>query len=457
MLYWVDSWYKRYFMFNKSIFIIAHQVGDRRFYPTYKKLLQNQWNSYSELEVEQEKQLQKMISFAYAYVPYYHNLFNSLKLCPQDIRSIEDLEKLPVLTKDILQEHWRDFQPTNLNKINYYDWSTGGSTGSPFKFRLEKFDRFLSGAMLYRGWSYGGFEPGDKMAFLAGSSLGIGVMSKLKSKIHEFARNIRMLSSFDMDTNDMRGYSEIINSFKPKFIYGYASSIYFFSKYLEENDIQIHSPIAIFTTAEKLFPYMRSQIKNVFCSDVYNIYGLNDGGVTAYECEEHSGLHINTERSIMEVVDENGTQLKNGLGKIVATSLYNYAIPFIRYDTKDLGQITEDECSCGRDYKLLKEVVGRQQEMLMTPEGKYIHGEFFTHIFWEIDGVKEFQVIQNKLDVLTIKIVPDINFDESQLIKIRDIINKRSNSWSIDFKFVDSIERTHAGKYKFVISNLKSF
>lgn len=441
-------------MYHKPLFIIAHQVADRRFYPTYTKLLQNQWKSYNELEAEQERQLQKMISFAYTYVPYYHNLFNSLKLSPQDIKSIKDLEKLPILTKDIIKKKWDEFQPTNLSKINYYDWSTGGSTGSPFRFRLEKFDRFLSGAMLYRGWSYGGFELGDKMVFLAGSSLGIGVMSKFKSKIHEFARNIKMLSSFDMDTNDMKKYSEIINSFKPKFIYGYASSLYFFSRYLEENNVQIHSPAAVFTTAEKLFPYMRSQIKNVFCCDVYNIYGLNDGGVTAYECEEHTGLHINTERSIMEIVDEDGNQLKKGLGKIVATSLYNYSIPFIRYDTKDLGEITEEKCSCGREYKLLKEVIGRQQEMLMTPEGKHIHGEFFTHIFWEIDGVKEFQVIQNKIDDLTIKIVPESNFDEKQLTKIEDIIHKRSNSWSIDFKFVDSIERTNAGKYKFVINKI---
>jgi phenylacetate-CoA ligase len=157
-------------MFHKSLFVVAHQLGDRRFYPTYQKLLHNQWKSYNELELEQEKQLQKMISFAYTYVPYYHKLFNVLKLSPQDIKSIEDLEKLPLLTKDIIKENWNDFLPTNLNKINYYNWSTGGSTGSPFKFRLEKFDRFLSGAMLYRGWSYGGFELGDKMVFLAGSS-----------------------------------------------------------------------------------------------------------------------------------------------------------------------------------------------------------------------------------------------------------------------------------------------
>ena len=119
-----------------------------------------------------------------------------------------------------------------------------------------------------------------------------------------------------------------------------------------------------------------------------------------------------------------------------------------------MGSITNEICSCGRGYKLLKEVVGRQQEMLETPEGKYIHGEFFTHIFWEIDGVKEFQVVQEKIDTIVIKIVPEDDFNEKQLDKIREIVRERSEGWTVEFKFVDAIKRTGAGKYKFIINNI---
>jgi phenylacetate-CoA ligase len=443
-------------MLNKGLFILAHQIGDIQFYPAYKRLVQNQWKSYEELKEEQEKQLRVMINFAYKNVPYYHKLFYDLKLSPDDVKKVEDLEKLPILTKDIIKQNWEDFKPVNLNKLKYYEAATGGSTGTPFKYRLYKFDRFLAGALLYRGWGYAGYELGDKMVFLAGASLDIGKKSYVTKRVHEIARTIKKLSSFDMGEKEMKQYVSIINSFKPKFLRGYASSIFSFAKWTEENGIEIHQPLAVFTTAEKLYPNMREKIKEVFNCDVYDGYGLNDGGVTANECSEHCGLHIDTERSIMEVVDKDGNKLENGEGEILATSLYNYAMPFIRYDTGDLGYNIDDVCGCGRGYKLLKELVGRSVDVFVTPEGKNVHGWFFLYIFWEYcKGINEYQVVQEKLDKIVIKIVPEDDFDEKQLDKIREIIRKKSEGWNVEFKFVDQIKRTGAGKYKFIINEME--
>jgi len=442
---------------SRNLFVFAHGLGDRSFYSTYKRLVENQWKSYEELKEEQEKQLREMVNFAYAKVPYYHKLFDSLKLRLDDIAKIDDLEKLPVLTKDIIKRNWEDFKPVNLNKMKYYKRATGGSTGMPFKYRLSKSDRFLSGALLYRGWGYGGYDLGDKMVFLAGGSLDIGKKSYLANKAHEVARNIRKLSSFDMGEKEMRDYVNIVNSFKPKFMYGYASSLYFFAQWLEENNINIHQPLAACTTAEKLYPNMREKIRGIFNCEVYDGYGLNDGGVSASECSEHRGLHIDTERSVLEVADEEGTKLQRGEGRILATSLYNYAMPFIRYDTGDIGSILPESemCGCGRGHRLLKEVVGRSVDILVTPEGKNVHGWFFLYIFWEYcKGIKEYQVVQKTLDKIVIRIVPEENFDERQLGKIREIIKRRSEKWDIEFEFADEIERTEAGKYKFIVSNL---
>ena len=443
-------------MFRKKLFILAHQAGDIKFYPTYEKLLESQWKTYEELKKEQDKQLQIMINFVYRNVPYYHKLFKDLKLAPDDIKSIKDLEKLPILNKVIIKENWDDFKPTNLDKMKYYDGNTGGSTGTPFRYRLSKSERFLSGAIMYRGWGYGGYELGDRMVFLGRASLDIGKKSNLISKIHETVRNIRKLSSFDMDEEYMRKYIDVINSFKPKFIRGYPTSIHFLSKYIEKYQVGIHSPLAIFTTSEKLYPNMRKKIEEVFSCDVYDGYGLNDGGVSALECSEHSGLHIDMERAVMEVVDKDGTKLENGEGEIIATSLYNYAMPFIRYDTGDVGHIIDDSCGCGRPYKLLKELVGRSVDILVTPEGKNVHGWFFLYIFWKYcEGIKEYQVTQEKLDKIVIKIVPEDDFEETQLKKIREIIKTKSKNWDIEFKYVDKIERTETAKYKFIINNLR--
>lgn len=395
-----------------------------------------------------------MISYVHENVPYYRNLFKELKLFPKDIRTIEDLQKLPILTKEIIKEHWEDLKPAHLSSMKYYNQATGGSTGTPLQYRLSKYDRFLSGALLYRGWGYGGFELGDRMVFLAGSSLDVGTKSNLVTKTHEIVRNLKKLSSFDMSDEEMRYYADILRSFNPRFIRGYASSIYFYARWLEENQITVPSPEAVFTTAEKLFPYMRKTIGDVFGCDVFDAYGLNDGGVSAYECQEHCGLHVDTERSIMEVVDSGGLQFDGGQGKILATSLNNFAMPFIRYDTGDEGHLIDDICSCGRRYPLLKEILGRQQEILITPEGKYVHGSFISIAIKRIPHVKEFQIRQTEVDRLVFNIVPEPNFDEAELERVRDVIQLRSLGWRVDFRFVDAIDRTRAGKYKFVINEI---
>ncbi|HQD27596.1 MAG TPA: hypothetical protein PKV78_13775, partial [Methanoculleus thermophilus] len=134
-------------MFHKGLFILAHQCGDTSFYPAYKKLVRNQWKPYDELKRDQEKHLRHLIKFSYENVPYYRNLFKDLGLLPGDIRTIEGLEKLPFLTKDIIKEHWEGFKPVNLSSMKYYSHATGGSTGTPFTYRISKRDRFLGGAL----------------------------------------------------------------------------------------------------------------------------------------------------------------------------------------------------------------------------------------------------------------------------------------------------------------------
>ena len=197
---------------------------------------------------------------------------------------------------------------------------------------------------------------------------------------------------------------------------------------------------------------MRNKIEDCFSCDVFDTYGLNDGGVSAYECQEHNGLHIDTERSIMEVVDNTGVQIGDGIGSILATSLNNYAMPFIRYDTGDLGHIVNRKCNCGRGSRLLKEVIGRSVDILLTPEGKSVHGWFFLYIFWRFgDGIKRYQVVQKNPENVLIKILPGINFNPTVLQEIHEIIKLRSERWNIEFEFVDEIPETSSGKYKFIV------
>lgn len=441
-------------MLRKSIFKLAHFVPAPDFWKVYRRLQENQWRPYEELKAEQDEQLRKIIVFSYENVPYYTKLFNRLGIIPSDIQKSEDLQILPILTKEIIKENWYDFIPKNLDKMKYDNRATGGTTGTPLKYRVSKEQRILAGCLLYRGWSYGGYEPGDKMVFLAGSSLGANVKTKFGKFIQETARNLKKLSSFDMSEKEMMDYVQIINNFKPKFIRGYASSIYFLSEWILKNDLNIFIPKAVFTTSEKLYPYMRLSISKAFKCDVFDGYGLFDGGISANECNHHSGLHIDTEGAIMEIIDDNGKQLINGEGTVLATSLHNYALPFIRYNTGDLAAISIESCKCGRKLQLLKYVIGRSVDFLITPEGKNVHGWFFDYIQKTIYGIKEYQVVQDSLEKINFKIVRDKDFDQNAPNKISEFIRQKSSNWMVEVEFVDKIERTGAGKFKFIINNL---
>ncbi len=310
---------------------------------------------------------------------------------------------------------------------------------------------YLVDACCTGGGRNGGYELGDKMAFLAGSSLGLNYKSKLEKFVHETTRNIRKLSSFDMDETNMRKYRDVINEWKPKFIRGYVSSIHAYAQWLLDNQLSIHSPVAIFTTAERLLPHMRETISEAFNSQVYDNYGLNDGGISAYELPDHSGLRIDTERAILEVIDDEGKQITEGTGRIIATGLINTALPFIRYDTGDYGTISVKPDGT----HVLTEIIGRQEEMLRTPEGKILHGVFFGYVFRAMDDISNYQVIQEDLYNLTIKLVTEKDFDMSQMEKIREYVGNRSKEWKLHFEFVDEIDTSEAGKYRYVFSRLK--
>ncbi|MGC9384766.1 MAG: phenylacetate--CoA ligase family protein [Kosmotogaceae bacterium] len=406
---------------------------------------------YGLLIEEQNIQLQKSVSYAYANVPYYNHLFDDLRIHPKDIKTRKDLENLPILTKQEIRDNFEDFTPKNLSDQKYFDNRTSGSTGVPLKYRFSKYDRLLGGCLVYRGWSIAGYELGDKMIFLAGIALGLNYKNKLIKKFHETTRNIKKLSSYAMDEKSLTKYWITINKIKPKFIRGLPTSIYLFAQWLEERNLSIYSPNAVFTTAEKLFPHQRQKIGKIFDCQVYDGYGLNDGGVSAFELLDHSGMRIDTERAVMEIVDKDGKQLTKGTGRIIATSLFNKAFPFIRYDTGDIGTVKIKPDGT----HILTELIGRQDQMLQTPEGKFIHGTFFDILMRDLDNIKKFQVIQTDLKNLTIKIVPGENFDKTQLSMVTDMIRDYSKEWQAHFEFVDEIKTTEAGKFRYVINLLE--
>lgn len=446
-------------MLHKSLFILAHTLKYRDFMECYKFVKKNEYESYENLKRYQEEKLQGLIQFSYDKVPYYHKLFKSLNLKPEDIRSIEDLQKLPILTKEIIRNNQTDFVPLNLKDQKYVVRTTGGSTGVPLQYRLSMQDGALAFDILYANWGYAGYELGDKVAVIAGSSLIRSTKSKIIGSIKAYMMNFKEYSSFDLSEKYMDNIVIGLNKFKPKYLKGFPSSMYLFAKHIKNRDLEIDfQPEAVFTTAEVLFNSQRELVEGVFNCEVFDQYGLNDGGVTAFECGMHKGLHIDMIRSIMEIVDENGNQLgADKEGEILATSLHNYAMPFIRYDTSDLGIVSDKKCVCGRELPLLKKIVGRTTDILEFPDNMVVSGAAVVDMFkYFSDKIREYQVVQKKQNEILIRIVKDTAYskNDSELI-IKAFQGHVGTNIEINIEFVDRIETTKAGKWNFIIKEVE--
>ncbi len=334
-------------------------------YPGFARMLKqikfNERLPFAERIKTQETALKQLVMHGFNNVPYYQELSKKLDIKPQDIKTIQDLSYLPILTREDVKENINGFIYKNDKK--HKNSRTGGTTGKPLQFTISNDSNYRGTALLYNGWSRAGYQLGDKLLLFAGGS----IVSKpdMRSKIANLTRNYHSETSFNITDEKLEIICKYIISKKPLYIRGYASAITILADYFLANGYKNHSIKAVFTTAEPLLMSQRDIISTAFQAPVFDNYGLQDGGVSAYECDEHNGMHIDTFRSIMEICDENGCPVPFGTeGRIIATDLYNYAFPFIRYDTGDLAVADNTPCPCGNTSPRLIKITGRSADVL---------------------------------------------------------------------------------------------
>ncbi len=437
-----------------AMVLAAHDLWFPGFYATLVGVRATEWTHTEELHAQQRDRLLTMIHFALRRVPYYRQSAAHIGIDPADIQTLTGLAELPIVTREDVRRRRMDFLPEGRWLPGDRDGTTSGTSGTPLRYRLSRYDRAVGLALMYRGWSYAGYRVGDSVVVLAGSSLGAR-RRQWHRHLGYSLRNMVKLSAFDMTDKSLDLYIEHINRTKPMFIRGYPAAVQVLANRVRSRRISVWQPRAVFTTSESLLPAMRERITGAFGCPVFDGYGLNDGGVSAYECEAHSGLHIDTERSLLEVVDEQGRPLLQGTGRIVATTLTNYAMPLIRYDTGDLAEVSQGLCPCGRPRLFLKRICGRSTDILVTPEGKLVHGWFFVFLLRDLSQhVLEFRVVQESIRELLILVIPAEDFDQSVLAALRGAISELSPGWVVRIQTVQALPSTEGDKMKFIESKI---
>lgn len=414
----------------------------------------NQWKNAEDIKKIQNGKLNKMLSHAYDNVPYYREQFHRLRIRPEDIHDAADLARIPVINKDIIRDNFEEFTAKNSDQIPHMMYPTGGTTGRPFHFLKDKDTFDHQNAAAFRAWKWAGLNIGIRYMLIWGHSFDMRNEKKIKTRINRLLTDNQIFfPCFKLTDAIFEKYAKILLGKKPKFLMGYPSPIQLFGRFLKSRNIT-YNPKGIITTAEKLYPHQREELERQFGCKVFDDYGSRETSVRASECDKHEGYHIASENGIIEIID-NGLPAHDGqIGKVIITDLNNYSMPLIRYENGDMAVASSRQCSCGRGLPLLKHIIGRESDIFVTPDGKYIPGEVFVHAFLDFEG-DQYQVVQKRIDEIVIKIVRGKHFDEKAMGTIKTELEKwLGDKIRINIDYVDRIPVPESGKRRYVISEV---
>lgn len=420
-------------------------------YSHLDRLKREQFLPYDKIVDLQSARLRRLLQQARGHSPYYQSLFEKHNIEISDTFEVSQLKLLPLLQRRDLQNELDSILCDNAQ--DPYLNSSGGSTGHPVNFYQD--DRYRihgqASSLLFLSWI--GIRPGDKTAVFWGADREFKDLSRYDRLMLRINR-VKQLNSFSMSEPLIEQFLKEINRFKPRYVYGYASSLYLVARRINQTRPLSFTPAAVRSSAEMLYDFQRKEIERAFQARVYNCYGSREVNYVAAECHAHEGLHVFASNRIVEIVDDNGMPVADGTpGNIAVTDLANRAFPFIRYVTGDMAVKKSSPCSCGRGYPLLEGIQGRSSDMIVI-NGKYIHGEFFTHLFYGKLEIAQFQLIQEDERHLRLLVVG--REKQPQLDDILTAMQRKvGGEVSIAVEFTDNIPPAPSGKYRFTISRLR--
>jgi phenylacetate-CoA ligase len=416
---------------------------------------QSQYYSKEEIAELSWTRLKSILEHSYKNTSFYRKRFDSAGITHKDIKSPEDLSKLPVLTKRDLQNNYKEMIARNFNKDSLIEDMTGGSTATPVKYYYD-WDRYNSRyAAKLRHNKWANWEIGDKAALLWGSSRDMKEISSFKARLRNYLlnRSISLDTSY-FDEESMRTFTMKVLRFKPRIFQAYANSMALFAKYVKKNNIKEIQPKGIITSAEVLHIHDRSLIEETFGCKVFNRYGCREVGTIATECSEHDGMHINAEGIFVEFINKN--EFEEDLGQIIITDLLNYGMPLIRYQIGDVGKPLYKSCKCGRGLPLIGEINGRILDFIITPKGKMVSlGGVNAYVIAKISGIQQIQFIQDQRDKLKIMVIKGPAFNQNSIETLkRKLFQFMDEKLDIDVEYTDQIPPEASGKFRFCKSSI---
>lgn len=411
--------------------------------------IQSQTDSEFESYVAQQKNA--IITYHLKHNPFYKSLGTSINL--------NDWNSVPIMTKNHLQQPLEQRLSAGYTSKNVYVNKTSGSSGDPFIFAKDKWCHAMTWAQIMDRFSWYGIDfNSSKQARFYGIPL--DKKGYYKERLKDYFSNRFRFSVFDLSDESLEKALAKFKTSKFDYINGYTSSIVQFAKYLKSYNLKLKSICpslkACIVTSEMLFDDDKILMENQFGVPVINEYGASELDLIAFQ-NINDEWQVNSDTLYVEILDEHNNVLPYGKeGRIVITSLYNKAHPFIRYDIGDIGILSEESSI---KKPILKKLIGRSNDIIVLPSGKKAAGLTFYYITKSViedDGnVSEFIVEQLKLDNFIISYVSKFELSDTQKAKIKnEVILYLEPNITINFKRLDKLQRAQSGKLKQFTSHI---
>jgi len=445
-------------IFNKNIIFPAYMLWnkDNRL-RRLKEIEQRQWLSEDEVIHYQFQSFVKILRYSYKHVPFYNKLYTRFQVSPDDIKSIHDIKKLPIITKMDIQSNYEFMMSDICEKSQGYKDASGGSTGQPTNFLGDWHSVYKKHAALLMANKWSGWDIGQKSFYLWGADREVNKMRDFKEKaVQKYVYRHELLNAFEITDEKMEAFAQQMLKHKPSLIIAYANAAFEFANYVRGRSLSGISPKGIICSAETLTEEKRTVIKGTFNCRVLNRYGSREVGLVASECEAEHGLHINANDVFVELMPINKASNDENGSEVIVTDFNNHVMPFIRYNMGDMSFPVLSKCGCGRGFPMIGSITGRTSDFIVHPDGKRIHGEFFSHVFYGISGISRYQIVQRTINEIDINIVANDQLRSEDKSDILDKFNAiLGDDIHLNFNEIDAIPTPESGKFRFAISLVK--
>lgn len=419
-----------------------------------KEMELSQWWDEKRLDKLRLSRLCRLLAHAQVHVPYYRGLFAEIGFKAEDVRSLADLARLPLLDKSKIRSNIEALKSKKARHLARFN--TGGSGGNPLIFYIGRERVSHDVAAKWRATRWWGVDIGDPEIVVWGSPIELGAQDSVRALRDRLLRT-RLLSAFEMSEQKLDLFLDELRATRPKMLFGYPSALAHIARHAEAKKLHMDDlGIRVaFVTSERLYDEQRQEISTVFGCPVANGYGGRDAGFIAHECPQ-GGMHITAEDVIVEIVDPQGVSLPPGeSGEIVVTHLATRDFPFIRYRTGDIGVLDSKPCTCGRGLPLLKEIQGRSTDFLVARNGTVMHGLALIYILRDLPQVRNFKIIQESLDLTRVCVVVETRLALEAADKISQGFKARlGQEVNIVIEEVPEIPAEKSGKFRYVVSKV---